>query len=81
MIHYLITNRQILKDETGKEYIRADGKEQASDDLRFATYDSETGDITVLPDMNPAKYIDDPKDPSSFKNPYRSITPAEGLAR
>ncbi|HRH59107.1 MAG TPA: alpha/beta hydrolase [Chitinophagaceae bacterium] len=72
MIHYLITNRQILKDETGKEYIRTDGKEQATDDLRFATYNSETEEIIVLPDMSPSKYIADPKEPASYKNPYRS---------
>ena len=61
MIHYLITNREILK-QNGKERIRTDGKEEASDELRFALFNSDKFDkklkddqlhtcIEVLPDL------------------------------
>ena len=36
---FFITNREIINDGNGNEYIREDGKENAGDDLRFGTYD------------------------------------------
>jgi hypothetical protein len=39
MLHYIITNRQILPDANG-EYIKIDRGETPSDDLRFGTFDS-----------------------------------------
>ena len=48
MTHYIITNRAILLDETGKEYVRPDGGEAAGENLRFGSFDSNnylaTGD-------------------------------------
>lgn len=40
MLHYIITNRQVLKDDNG-EYIKIDGGETPSDNLRFGTFDSD----------------------------------------
>ncbi len=39
MLHYIITNRQILPDVNG-EYIKPDGGETPSENLRFGTFDS-----------------------------------------
>lgn len=45
MLHYLITNRQILTDKNGKEFIEEDGLDTAGEEnemLRFAVFDSDT---------------------------------------
>ncbi len=39
MTHYLVTNRQIFKDKKG-EFIKSDGGETPSENLRFGTFDS-----------------------------------------
>src|SRR5262245_14459561 len=39
MLHYIVTNRRIMSDETG-EFIKADGGETPSENLRFGTFDS-----------------------------------------
>lgn len=49
MLHYMITNREIIS-ENGTEYIRKDGKEEAADEIRFAIIDSETKAYTLIPD-------------------------------
>lgn len=44
MLHYLITNREILIDKKGKEYINEDGSDTAGEEnemLRFAIFDSD----------------------------------------
>jgi len=41
MKHYLITNRAILKETDGTEYINIDGGEAASEVLRFGIFDSD----------------------------------------
>jgi len=59
MRHYIITNRQIDKDEKGLEYIKEDGREEPSEFLRFAIFDSEVYKetknskeaVTVIPDL------------------------------
>jgi esterase/lipase superfamily enzyme len=59
MLHYIITNRQILTDDNG-EYIKEDGGEMPSEELRFGTFDSSIYDmsekncrqaITLFPDI------------------------------
>lgn len=61
MLHYLITNRQILVDKNGKEYINEDGIDTAGEEnetIRFAVFDSEKfiktkrckSAITLLPE-------------------------------
>ncbi len=57
MLHYIITNRQVLKDANG-DYIKPDGGETPSDNIRFGTFDStiynETKDsrtsVNLFPD-------------------------------
>lgn len=60
MVHYLITNREVLVDNAGQEYIREDGLDTAGEKtecLRFALFDStkykKTGSckyaVTLLP--------------------------------
>jgi hypothetical protein len=61
MLHYLITNRQILVDKNGKEYINEDGIDTAGEEnetIRFAVFDSDKftksknckSAITLLPE-------------------------------
>jgi esterase/lipase superfamily enzyme len=40
MKHYIITNRAILKNKN-KEYVNPDGGEEATENLRFGTFDSD----------------------------------------
>lgn len=61
MIHYLITNREILTDESGSEYIREDGLDSAgekTETLRFALFDSDkfkdSGDCRSAVQLLPA---------------------------
>lgn len=44
--HYLVTNREIYKDSSGKERIKEDGREVAKKDMRFAkvTFNSNNPD-------------------------------------
>ncbi len=57
MLHYIITNREILSDAAG-EFIKSDGGETPSENLRFGTFDSDiyaaTKDtrksVTLFPD-------------------------------
>lgn len=57
MLHYIITNREILSDSEG-EFIKPDGGESPSENLRFGTFDSSIYDstkdsrksITLFPD-------------------------------
>jgi esterase/lipase superfamily enzyme len=49
MIHYIITNRQIEK-KNGKEEI-SEGNQLASDEIRFATFDTDSKKIIVIPDI------------------------------
>ena len=58
MKHYIITNRQVNKDDSGKEYINPDGEEMASDNLRFAEYDDEKRLITLYPDIPIGEIVD-----------------------
>ncbi len=51
MKHYIITNRQINRDASGTEFINPDGRELASDILRFAEYDSTTNQVFLYPDL------------------------------
>lgn len=50
-MHYFITNREVLIDQNGNEYLRSDGKEKASplDNLRFGAADAE-GNLTLFPE-------------------------------
>jgi esterase/lipase superfamily enzyme len=44
MLHFLVTNREILKDRNGSEYIEEDGLDTAGEPgekIRFAVFDSE----------------------------------------
>ena len=44
MLHFLVTNREILKDKNGFEYIEEDGLDTAGEPgekIRFAVFDSE----------------------------------------
>ena len=45
MLHYIITNRQILSDANG-DYIKPDGGETPSENLRFGTFDSDIYNAT-----------------------------------
>jgi esterase/lipase superfamily enzyme len=45
MLHYIITNRQILIDN-GTEYIKPDGGETPSENIRFGTFDSSIYNAT-----------------------------------
>ena len=45
MLHYIITNREIIPDEKG-EFIKADGGETPSENLRFGTFDSDIYNAT-----------------------------------
>ena len=49
-MNFFITNREILTDAQGKEYIREDGREKASDNLRFVTYDSAGQSFSLFPE-------------------------------
>lgn len=50
MKHYIITNRQIIKDKDGMEVINPDGTEPPSDQLRFAeaSVNDETGEVESI---------------------------------
>ena len=50
MKHYIVTNRQIIYDN-GIERITENGYVPASTVLRFATYDTETKKMEVIPDI------------------------------
>lgn len=47
-MHYFITNREIIEDSNGREYVREDGKETAGDNLRFGLYDN--GNFNLFPE-------------------------------
>lgn len=59
MIHYLITNRSVLKDENGREYVKENGGEEPTDNLRFGNFDSDSFNqtknsrtaIDIFPDL------------------------------
>jgi esterase/lipase superfamily enzyme len=53
MKHYIITNRQIIR-EAGQERINPDGKEPSADTLRFAEYDDQTRQVLIYPDITDA---------------------------
>ena len=50
MKHYFITNREIIQDSNGNEYIRPDGSERAGDNLRFGTYDIVDKKFDIFPE-------------------------------
>ena len=57
MVHYIVTNRRIISDLKG-EFIKADGGETPSENLRFGTFDSDIysatkdgrASVTLFPD-------------------------------
>ncbi|MDB5285267.1 MAG: alpha/beta hydrolase [Mucilaginibacter sp.] len=46
MKHYIITNRSVLSDGNGEEYIKEDGGEEPSEYLRFGEFDSMLFKVT-----------------------------------
>jgi len=60
-MHYFITNREILTDKNGKEYIREDGHEKAfaTDNLRFgeAIIEENGCEFQLFPDAEIGKHI------------------------
>jgi esterase/lipase superfamily enzyme len=50
MKNYIITNRKIIY-VNGKETISDDANEMATDNIRFAVYDDEAGEINVIEDF------------------------------
>lgn len=49
-MNFFITNREILVDAQGKETIRRDGREKASDSLRFGIYHSDRRHFEIFPE-------------------------------
>ncbi len=62
MLHYIITNRQIFSDDNG-EYVKPDGGESPSDNLRFGTFDSEIY-INTKDSRKSVNFFPDPNAPS-----------------
>ncbi len=50
--HYIATNRAILSDENGKEYIDTSGEHFPSSGIRFASYNTENDEVNVIPDIH-----------------------------
>lgn len=65
MLHYIITNREIIKDDIG-EYIKPGGGESPSENLRFGTFDSgiynatkdSRASVTLFADASAPKQAD-----------------------
>jgi esterase/lipase superfamily enzyme len=49
-MNFFITNREIITDPNGREYVREDGRERASDGLRFGTYDLASRSFQLFPE-------------------------------
>jgi esterase/lipase superfamily enzyme len=80
MLHYIITNRQIIPDESG-EFIKPDGGETPSENLRFGTFDSDIYNsrkdsresVTLFPDPEPPGIASAVTDAET--QPYRASLP------
>jgi esterase/lipase superfamily enzyme len=72
MLHYIITNRQILKDNAG-EYIKPDGGETPTEILRFGTFDS----AIYLKNMDSRASVNLFKDVTQTRDQADVITDAE----
>lgn len=53
-MNFFITNREIIIDANGHESIREDGRERASDSLRFGLYHMETRSFELFPEPSQA---------------------------
>jgi len=49
-MNFFITNREIIEENTTKEYIREDGCEKAGDNLRFGTYSVSSKKFKLYPE-------------------------------
>ncbi|MEM9273226.1 MAG: alpha/beta hydrolase [Cyanobacteria bacterium P01_F01_bin.143] len=58
MKHFIITNRLIEITADGQERINEDGKEEATDEIRFAEYDTDTQEYTLFPEPQPRVTLD-----------------------
>lgn len=88
MLHYIITNREVRSDAAG-EFIKPDGGETPSENLRFGTFDSDIysnakdgrRSVTLFPDLVPPDIRSAATDAET--QPYSAAlaqTPTEHLA-